>query len=57
MLYWSMVFLVLALVAATAGFGGWTITVPVDGAWVAFVVFLTLFLATLLAVGLERPRP
>ena len=58
MLYWSLVFLCVALVAGVLGFGG----VSMAAAGIAkalFVVFLVLFLITLLAgrSSLERlPR-
>ncbi len=47
MLYWALVFLIVALVAAALGFGG----VAGTASWIAqvlFVVFLVLFLAALL---------
>ena len=48
MLYWSLVFLTIALVAGVLGFGG----LPAAAAGIAkalFVVFLVLFLISLLA--------
>lgn len=52
MLYYSAVFLVIALIAAVFGFGG--IATEVDGiARILFVVFLVGFLVTLV-LGLMR---
>ncbi len=57
MLYWALVFLVLALVAGLFGFGGIAST-AVGIAKILFVVFLVLFLASLLfnAFGRRGPR-
>jgi uncharacterized membrane protein YtjA (UPF0391 family) len=52
MLYWALVFLVVALVAALFGFGG--IAVAAAGiAQLLFYLFLVVFLVTLL-MGLSR---
>jgi uncharacterized membrane protein YtjA (UPF0391 family) len=55
MLYWAMVFLVIALVAAVLGFGA----LAGASAWIAqvlFVLFLVLFVVSLL-FGARRPIP
>ena len=46
MLYWSLLFLVAALVAGVLGFGGMAATTG-GVAWVASFVFLLLFAVTL----------
>lgn len=51
--YWAAIFLVVALVAAILGFAG-IIGASAGIAQMLFVVFLTLFVATLL-VGRRRP--
>jgi uncharacterized membrane protein YtjA (UPF0391 family) len=56
MLYWALMFLVIALVAAVLGFGG----IAGTSAWIAqvlFVVFLVLFLVSLLTGSIRRPIP
>src|SRR5687768_11645477 len=53
MLYWALMFLIIAIVAAVLGFGGLAGT----ASWIAnvlFVVFLVLFLVSLLT-GMRRP--
>lgn len=55
MLYWALMFLVFALVAALFGFGGIAAEAIVIGK-VLFVVFLILFLISLLT-GAVRPPP
>jgi len=50
MLYWSLVFLVIALVAAFFGFTG-VYAAAVGIAKILFFVFLVLFLVSLLAGG------
>jgi uncharacterized membrane protein YtjA (UPF0391 family) len=60
MLYWALVFFVIALVAALFGFGG--ISVAAAGiAKILFFVFLALFLvsviASLASPGSRRPLP
>jgi uncharacterized membrane protein YtjA (UPF0391 family) len=55
MLYWALMFLVIALVAAVLGFG----TLAGASAWIAqvlFVLFLVLFIVSLL-FGARRPIP
>jgi uncharacterized membrane protein YtjA (UPF0391 family) len=55
MLYWAVVFLVIALVAALFGFGG--IAVAAAGiAKVLFFLFVIIFVVTLM-MGLMRRRP
>jgi uncharacterized membrane protein YtjA (UPF0391 family) len=54
MLYWAMVFLVLAIVAAVFGFGG-IAAAATTIAKVLFLVFLVVFLASLIT-GLTRRR-
>jgi uncharacterized membrane protein YtjA (UPF0391 family) len=55
MLYWAMVFLVIALVAALFGFGG--IAVAAAGiAKVLFSIFLVLFLVFLVISLFRGPR-
>lgn len=54
MLNWALVFLVVALVAGALGFG----SVMGTAAWIAqvlFVVFLVLFLVSLLTGAVRRP--
>ncbi len=46
MLGWSLTFLVIALIAGALGFGG-TAIVSQQIAWILFVVFLVLFVASL----------
>jgi len=54
MLYWAMVFLVIAIIAAFLGLG--TVAgVAQQIAWVLFVVFLALFVVSLIAGGVRRP--
>jgi uncharacterized membrane protein YtjA (UPF0391 family) len=55
MLYWALMFLVIALVAAVLGFGN----LAGGAAWIAqvlFVLFLVLFIVSLL-FGARRPIP
>lgn len=54
MLYWALVFLVVALVAALFGFGGIAAQFAVIGK-ILFVVFLVLFLVSLLTGAVRRP--
>ncbi len=53
MLYWAVVFLIVALVAALFGFGG-IAGMAVGFAKILFVVFLVLFLISLV-FGMRRP--
>lgn len=52
LLYYAVVFLVIALVAAAIGFGG-VAGVAMDGARILFWVFIILFVASLIG-GLVR---
>ena len=54
MLYWALMFLVVALIAALFGFGGIAAEAAVIGK-VLFVVFLILFLVSLLTGAVRRP--
>jgi uncharacterized membrane protein YtjA (UPF0391 family) len=54
MLQWALMFLILALVAGVLGFG----VLAVELAWIGkvlFVVFLVLFLVSLLTGGVRKP--
>jgi uncharacterized membrane protein YtjA (UPF0391 family) len=53
MLYWALVFLVVALVAALFGFGGVASTAA-GFAKILFFIFLILFLVSLVFGGLRR---
>ncbi len=53
MLYWAAVFFVVALVAAVFGFGGIAVGAA-EIAKILFVVFLVLFIVSLLVGGLRR---
>ena len=55
MLYWAAVFFVIALIAALFGFGG-IAAGATEIAKILFVVFLVLFVVSLLFGGLRR-RP
>jgi uncharacterized membrane protein YtjA (UPF0391 family) len=54
MLYWAVVFLIVAVVAAVLGFGGIT-TTALGIAKVLFILFLVLFVVTLV-LGLFQRR-
>ena len=54
MLSWTIMFLVLALIAGFLGMGG-VAAVSADIAWILFVLFLALFVVSLF-LG-RRPRP
>jgi uncharacterized membrane protein YtjA (UPF0391 family) len=56
MLQWALTFLVLALIAALLGFGGLAGTMAWIGQ-VLFVVFLVLFIVSLVTGGIRRPIP
>jgi uncharacterized membrane protein YtjA (UPF0391 family) len=57
MLYWSLLFLIVALVAGVFGFGG-IAAGAASIAQVLFFIFLVLFIASLLMGGLRRgPLP
>jgi uncharacterized membrane protein YtjA (UPF0391 family) len=55
MLYWALVFLVIALIAAALGFGG-IASGAATIAKVLFIIFLVLFIVSLI-VGLTRRGP
>lgn len=57
MLYWALVFLVVALIAGVLGFGG--VYVAAAGiAKILFFVFLILFIISLVSGGMtRRPLP
>jgi uncharacterized membrane protein YtjA (UPF0391 family) len=56
MLYWTLVFLVIAMIAAVFGFTG--IYVAAAGiAKILFFIFLVLLVVSLLAGGLRRGPP
>jgi len=57
MLYWAMVFLVIALVAAVLPGAGFVAGTAAQIAWVLFIVFLAMFLVSLIAGGVRRPMP
>ena len=55
MLQWALTFLVLALIAAVFGFGG----IAANLAWIGqvlFVLFLILFVVSLVTGGIRSPR-
>jgi uncharacterized membrane protein YtjA (UPF0391 family) len=54
MLYWALVFLVIALVAAAFGFGGIAGSATMI-AKVLFFVFVILFIVSLITGGIRRP--
>jgi uncharacterized membrane protein YtjA (UPF0391 family) len=56
MLYWALVFLIVALVAGFFGFVGIAGT-AYGMAKILFFIFLVLFIVSLLAGGLRRPLP
>jgi len=54
MLQWSLTFLILALIAGVLGFG----FLAAEMAWIGkvlFVVFLVLFLVSMISGGVRRP--
>jgi uncharacterized membrane protein YtjA (UPF0391 family) len=55
MLYWTLVFLVVAMVAAVFGFTGIYVAAA-EIAKILFFIFLVLFIVSLVAGGLNR-RP
>lgn len=55
MLYWTLVFLVVAMVAAVFGFTGIYVAAA-EIARILFFIFLVLFIVSLVAGGLNR-RP
>jgi len=56
MLYWAMVFLIIALVAGALGMFN-VAAGATNIAWILFVVFMVLFLVSLIAGGVRRPIP
>jgi uncharacterized membrane protein YtjA (UPF0391 family) len=55
MLYWAAVFFIIAIIAAVFGFGG--VYVAAAGiAKILFFVFLVLFVISLIAGAVRRPR-
>jgi len=54
MLYYAMVFLIIALVAGALGLGGVQL-ISGQIAWTLFAVFLVLFVVSLIAGGVRRP--
>lgn len=54
MLQWALVFLLCALVAAVFGFGGVAVTFAQIGK-ILFVIFLVLFIVSLITGGLRKP--
>ncbi len=55
MLYWALVFFIFALVAALLGFGGLAVA-SAGIAKILFIVFLALFLISLVTGLARRPR-
>ena len=53
MLYWTLVFLAIALVAGVLGFGG-IATTSAGIAQILFVIFIVLFLASLIFGAVRR---
>jgi uncharacterized membrane protein YtjA (UPF0391 family) len=56
MLKWAIIFLVIALVAALFGFGGISSTAA-GIAKILFFIFLAIFVISLIAGLVRRPRP
>ncbi len=54
MLYYAMVFLIIALVAGALGIGGVQF-ISAQIAWTLFTVFLVLFVVSLIFGGTRRP--
>ncbi|MEX2317046.1 MAG: DUF1328 domain-containing protein [Pirellulales bacterium] len=54
MLSWALTFLIIALIALALGFGG-VAGLSMDIAWILFVVFIVLFLVSLIAPRLRPP--
>jgi uncharacterized membrane protein YtjA (UPF0391 family) len=54
MLSWALTFLIVALVALALGFSG-VAGLSMKFAWILFVVFLVLFLVSLIAPRLRPP--
>ena len=56
MLRWALIFLVVALIAGALGFFNVS-AISGQIAWVLFVIFIILFLVSLLTGGLRRGPP
>jgi uncharacterized membrane protein YtjA (UPF0391 family) len=56
MLYWALVFLIVALIAGVLGFGGVYVAAAGIIAKILFFVFLVLFILSLIFGGVSR-RP
>ncbi|MEX0713631.1 MAG: DUF1328 domain-containing protein [Pirellulales bacterium] len=56
MLYWAMVFLVIALIAGVLGFTG-IYSAAAGIAQVLFWIFVVLFIISLIFGGVRRPLP
>jgi uncharacterized membrane protein YtjA (UPF0391 family) len=54
MLYWALLFLIVAIVAAVFGFGG-IAAGATQIAQILFFIFLVLFIVSLVAGGMRRP--
>ena len=54
MLYWALMFFIVAVIAAVLGFGG-IATGLASIAKILFFVFLVLFIISLIAGGVRRP--
>lgn len=54
MLYWALMFFVIALIAGVLGFGG-IAAGAVEIARILFFIFLVLFVISLVAGGFRRP--
>jgi uncharacterized membrane protein YtjA (UPF0391 family) len=56
LLYWALVFLIIAIIAAVFGFGGIAVA-AVGIAKILFFIFLVIFVVTLIAGIAGRRRP
>jgi len=56
MLGWALTFFIVALIAAVFGFGG-IASASAGIAQILFFVFIVLFVISLVAGGMRRPRP
>ena len=54
MLGWALTFLIIALIALALGFGG-VAGLSMDIAWILFVVFIVLFLISLIVPRVRPP--
>ncbi|WP_296818455.1 DUF1328 domain-containing protein [Brevundimonas sp.] len=55
MLRWAVIFLVIALIALALGFGG-VAGLSMDIAWILFIIFIVLFVISLVAGRFRGPR-